>query len=73
MKLQKRSDWISVQDGNTGDFAGGPTVKNLLSNAGDAGWVAGWGTKIPHGTGQLSLCTPTTDPACSHGDPTCHS
>ena len=42
MKLQKRSDWISVQDGNTGDFAGGPAVKNLLSNAGDAGWVAGW-------------------------------
>ena len=36
------------------DFPGGPGVKNLLSNAGDAGLIPGWGTKIPH-MGQLSL------------------
>ena len=30
------------------DFAGGPpVVKNLLSNAGDADLIPGWGTKIP--------------------------
>ena len=31
----------------SGDFPGGPVVKNLPSNAGDVGWIPGWGTKIP--------------------------
>ena len=30
-----------------------PLVKNLPSNAGDVGWIPGWGTKIPLATGQL--------------------
>ena len=34
-------------------FPGGPLVKNLPSNAGDVGWIPGWGTKIPLATGQL--------------------
>ena len=29
-------------------------VKNLPSNAGDAGSIPGQGTKIPHAAGQLS-------------------
>ena len=29
-----------------GDFPGGPVVKNLPSNAGDAGAIPGRGTKI---------------------------
>ena len=33
----------------------GPVVKNLTSNAEDAGSIPGQGTKIPHATGQLSL------------------
>ena len=37
------------------DFPGGPVVKNLPSNTGDVGSIPGWGTKIPHATGQLSL------------------
>ena len=36
------------------DFPGGPVVKNLPSNAGDAGSIPGGRTKIPHVTGQLS-------------------
>ena len=36
------------------DLPGGPVVKNLPSNAGDAGSVPGQGTKIPHGVQQLS-------------------
>ena len=40
-----------------GDFPGGPVVRNLPSNAGDTGSIPGWGTKIPHAVGQLSLCT----------------
>ena len=36
-----------------GDFPGGSVVKNPPSNAGS---IPGWGTKIPHATGQLSLC-----------------
>ena len=31
-----------------GDFPGGPVVKNLPSNAGDAGSIPGQETKIPH-------------------------
>ena len=40
-------------------------VKNPPSIAGDAGSIPGWGTKIPHATGQLSLQTATTKPAHS--------
>ena len=39
------------------DFPGGLMVKNLPSNAGDVGSIPGQGTKIPHDTKQLSLCT----------------
>ena len=45
------------------DFPGGPVVKNPPSNAGDAGLIPGWGTKIPHAAGQLSPHTVTTEPA----------
>ena len=41
-------------------FPGGPVVKILPSNAGDPGWIPGWGTKIPHARGQLSPCTATS-------------
>ena len=44
------------------NFPGGSVVKNLPANAGDAGWIPGWETKIPHTMGQLSLCPPTTYP-----------
>ena len=47
------------------DFPGGPAVKNLPSNAGDAGSIPGQGTKILYAAGQLSLCATTTEPACS--------
>ena len=30
------------------DLLGGPVVKTLPSNAGGAGLIPGWGTKIPH-------------------------
>ena len=44
-----------------GDFPGGPVVKNPPSNAGDAGSIPGWGTKIPHAVGQLSPRATTTE------------
>ena len=43
------------------DFPGGPVVKNLPSNAGDASSIPGRGTKIPHAAGQLSPLTTTTE------------
>ena len=46
----------------SGDFPGGPVVKNPPSNAGDVGSIPGWGTKIPHDAGQLSPCAATTEP-----------
>ena len=45
-----------------GDFTSGPVVKNLPSNAGDAGLIPGQGTKIPRAAGQLSLRATTTEP-----------
>ena len=44
------------------DFPGGPVVKYPPSNAGDAGLIPGWGTKIPHAAGQLSTHATTTEP-----------
>ena len=38
-------------------------VKNLPSNAGGAGSICGWGTKIPQAAGKLSLHT-TSREAC---------
>ena len=53
-----------IQEGDEGDFPGGPVVKNLPSNdAGDAGSISGWGTKIPQATGQVSPRATTTEPA----------
>ena len=37
-----------------GDFPGSLAVKNLPSNAGDAGSIPGRGIKIPHAAEQLS-------------------
>ena len=48
------------------DFPGGPGVKNPPSNAGDTGSIPGQETKIPHATGQLSLCATTRDPMCQN-------
>ena len=53
--------WYSKRQ--TWDFPGGLLVKNLLSNAEDAGSNPGWGTKIPHAVEQLSPHTVTTEPA----------
>ena len=57
----------------TGDFPGGPVVKNLPCNAGDKGSIPGWGTKIPHSEEatahrlQLeSLCAAMKDPICQN-------
>ena len=38
---------FSVLKHDAGDFAGGPVVKTLPSNAGGAGSIPGWGAKIP--------------------------
>ena len=43
------------------DFPGGPVVKNLLANAGDAVSFPGQETKIPHAAGQLSPHATTTE------------
>ena len=43
-----------VTRGGSGDFPGGPVVKNPPSNAGDVGSIPGWENKTPHAVGQLS-------------------
>ena len=51
------------------DFPGCPVVKNLPSNTGDLFLIPGWGTKIPHDSGQLSLLATTTEPALGNQRP----
>ena len=46
------------------DFPDGPVAKNLPSNAGNMGSIPGWGPKIPHAMGQLSLHAITKEPPC---------
>ena len=47
------------------DFPGGPVVKNLPSNAGDAGSIPGWKIKIPHAEWQLNPRATTREPTRS--------
>lgn len=44
------------------DFPGGPVVKNLSCNAGDTGWIPGWGTRTPHTVEQLNVHATDTEP-----------
>ena len=53
LKKKKNHPW---------DFPGGPVVKNLPCNAGDAGSIPDRGTKIPHAVGQLSPCATNSEP-----------
>ena len=41
-------------------------VKNLPCIAGDTGSIPGWGTKIPHTTGRLSLSATITEKPVYH-------
>ena len=47
----------------------GPVVKNPSCNAGDAGLIPGWGTKIPHAVGQRSLRATTLSSGTTTGEP----
>ena len=47
------------------DFPGGLVVKSPSSNAGDSGSIPGWGIKISHAVGQLSLHATTMQPVRS--------
>ena len=50
-----------------GDFPGGLVVKNLPSNAGDAGWIPGQGSKILkcHGAAKAAATESTGPRACT--------
>ena len=49
----------------SGDFPGGPMVKNLPSNAKDMGSIPGQGTKIPHTAWQVSPHATAPEPVHS--------
>ena len=48
----------------------GLVIENLPCDAGDQGSIPGRGTKIPHASGQLSLCAAMKDLKCCNYDPT---
>ena len=45
------------------DFSGGPVVKDPSCNAGEAGLIPGWRTKVSCATEQLRPRMTTTEPA----------
>ena len=47
------------------DFSDDPVLKNLPSNAEDAGSISGGGTKFPHSTGQLESPRVTMRSPCT--------
>ena len=42
---------LMCKDSKFWDFSGGPVVKTPPFKAGVAGWIPGWGTKIPRALG----------------------
>ena len=52
------------------DLHGGPVVENLLCNSGNAGWIPGQRTKIPHATEKLSKRATTKESVLHNEDPT---
>ena len=58
---------------DSGDFPGGPVVKNLPCNAGDMSSIPGRGNKTPHAAEQLSLHTPTTEHSATTRESVHHS
>ena len=50
------------------DFPNVPVVKNPSSNAGDKGSIPGWGTKIPHATGQINPRATTREKLMHHSE-----
>ena len=58
----------------TGEFLGGPVVKNPPFSARDVGSIPGQGTKIPYAMGRLSPGTTTTELVCEpHLESSCAS
>ena len=55
----KGPKYQSIKNIGNRDFPGGPVVKNLPCEAGDAGLIPGWGTKILHPMEHLSPSTTT--------------
>ena len=57
--FDERTGKEGIKRSDSWDFPGGSAVKNPACSAGDAHSISGQGTKIPHATEQLSLCTTT--------------
>ena len=79
-KVSKKMNELTSLKKNFWDFPGGPVVKNLPHNAGDANSIPGRRTKVPHAVEQLSPSTTSresvscNDPArCSEHPECCHS
>ena len=53
------SSQSQIRRNKSKDFLCSPGVKNLSCNAGDASFIPGQGTKIPHAVGQLGLSVAT--------------
>ena len=69
----ERSSVSSFIKGITGDFPGGPVLKNPPYNAGGEALIPGQGTKIPHATEQLDPHVATTELLHHSEDTTCYN
>ena len=53
---EQKGGIVKATEQEARDPPGGPAVKNLPCNAGDAGSISSWVFKIPHASEQLSPC-----------------
>ena len=55
-----------IRNKQSGDFPGGPVVKNLPSSAGHVSLIPGQGTRVPHTMEHVNLCAATRQPVSSN-------
>ena len=61
--LNNMTSFLKIRD--FWGLPGGPVVKNLPCSGGYAGSVPGWGTKIPHATGNYQVMPALNKTGCS--------
>ena len=58
--------WVLIFKAMMRGSPGSPGVENLPFNVEDTGSTPGWGTKMPHASGQWSWCTATAEPGAAN-------
>ena len=70
--IEEAKSVFIFKNASSGDFLGGPVVKNLPCNSGDLNLIPGQGTKIPRAEEQLSPHVISTEHATTRESKCCN-